>query len=142
MYSFLSSIHISFLHRKILIFSKLRRNILDLDKTSETSTSYYFISFHVFSLEKYIKHTGWWKNTITNLQRNFNWIIYFVTESIIKYSAPKGEIRDENTNLEDISYDGVMEGNYQRDGLGQLIDGLYGDDDYQKQLQGENSGEK
>lgn len=27
-------------------------------------------------------------------------------------------------------------------GLGQLVDGLYGDDDYQKQLQGENSGEQ
>ncbi|XP_045464943.1 discoidin domain-containing receptor tyrosine kinase B-like [Harmonia axyridis] len=61
-------------------------------------------------------------------------------QSVVKYSAPKGEIRDKNINLEDISYDGIIEGNYVKDGLGQLIDGLYGDDDYQKQLQGENSG--
>lgn len=29
---------------------------------------------------------------------------------------------------------------FMQGGLGQLIDGLYGDDDYQKQLEGENSG--
>lgn len=43
-------------------------------------------------------------------------------------------------NLEDISYDGILEGSQMKGGLGQLVDGLYGDDDYQKQLQGENSG--
>lgn len=58
----------------------------------------------------------------------------------MKYNAPQGEVRDLDVDLQDVSYDGVLEGSFMRDGLGQLIDGLYGDDDYQKQLQGENSG--
>lgn len=57
----------------------------------------------------------------------------------MKYDAPRGETR-EDVNLEDISYDGILEDSQMKGGLGQLIDGLYGDDDYQKQLQGENSG--
>lgn len=64
----------------------------------------------------------------------------FVAESIIKYDAPRGEIRQPDIDLDDVSYDGILDGNYMKGGLGQLIDGLYGDDDYQKQLQGENSG--
>lgn len=59
----------------------------------------------------------------------------------MRYDAPRGEIREPDTDLEDVSYDGTLDGNYMRGGLGQLVDGLYGDDDYQKQLQGENSGE-
>lgn len=49
-------------------------------------------------------------------------------------------MRDPDVNLEDISYDGILEDSQMKGGLGQLVDGLYGDDDYQKQLQGENSG--
>lgn len=64
----------------------------------------------------------------------------FVTESVTKYTAPRGEQREPDVNLEDISYDGTIESTTMRGGLGQLVDGLYGDDDYQKQLQGENSG--
>lgn len=59
---------------------------------------------------------------------------------MLKYDAPKGELRDPDVNLEDISYDGILEESQMKGGLGQLVDGLYGDDDYQKQLQGENSG--
>lgn len=36
----------------------------------------------------------------------------------------------------------MLDGNYMKGGLGQLVDGLYGDDDYQKQLQGEHSGKR
>lgn len=64
----------------------------------------------------------------------------FVAENIIQYDAPRGEIREPEVDLEDISYDGVLDRNMMRGGLGQLVDGLYGDDDYQKQLQGEHSG--
>lgn len=63
-------------------------------------------------------------------------------QSVVKYNAPRGEVRDLDIDLEDVSYDGVLEGGLMRDGLGQLVDGLYGDDDYQKQLQGENSGSR
>ncbi|KAK9873618.1 hypothetical protein WA026_023297 [Henosepilachna vigintioctopunctata] len=75
-----------------------------------------------------------------NLVKECKKRIHSIKQSIVRYSAPKGEIRDENINLEDISFDGIYEGAYVKNGLGQLIDGLYGDDDYQKQLQGENSG--
>lgn len=58
----------------------------------------------------------------------------------MKYEAPRGEIREPDIDLEDISYDGILDGNMMKGGLGQLVDGLYGDDDYQKLLQGEHSG--
>lgn len=67
---------------------------------------------------------------------------FFVAESVTKYTAPKGEQRDPDVNLEDISYDGIVDSTTMRGGLGQLVDGLYGDNDYQKQLQGENSGKR
>lgn len=60
---------------------------------------------------------------------------------MVKYDAPRGEVR-KDVNLEDISYDGIVENSQMKGGLGQLVDGLYGDDDYQKQLQGENSGKQ
>lgn len=63
-----------------------------------------------------------------------------VSESIVRYDAPRGEVRDPEIDLEDVSYDGGLDGNYMRGGLGQLVDGLYGDDDYQTHMQGENSG--
>lgn len=65
--------------------------------------------------------------------------MFHFTENIVKYEAPNGE-RDPFANLEDISYDGILESNQMKGGLGQLVDGLYGDDDFQKQLEGENSG--
>ncbi|XP_066148474.1 discoidin domain-containing receptor 2-like isoform X3 [Euwallacea fornicatus] len=63
-------------------------------------------------------------------------------QSVVKYEAPRGEIKDPDIDLEDISYDGTLEGRDMRGGLGQLVDGLYGDDDYQNQLSGEQSGSR
>ncbi|XP_060519613.1 discoidin domain-containing receptor tyrosine kinase B-like [Cylas formicarius] len=63
-------------------------------------------------------------------------------QSIIRYDAPKGDIREPDINLEDISYDGISDGVDMKGGLGQLVDGLYGDDDYQKQINGEQSGSR
>ncbi|XP_018576319.1 epithelial discoidin domain-containing receptor 1-like, partial [Anoplophora glabripennis] len=63
-------------------------------------------------------------------------------QNIIKYEAPRGEVREPDIDLEDISYDGILDGSLMKGGLGQLVDGLYGDDDYQKQLQGEHSGSR
>ncbi|CAH0546092.1 unnamed protein product [Brassicogethes aeneus] len=63
-------------------------------------------------------------------------------QNMIKYDVPRGEAREPDIDLEDVSYDGILDGNYMKGGLGQLVDGLYGDDDYQRQLQGENSGSR
>lgn len=59
---------------------------------------------------------------------------------MLRYEAPRGEIREPDIDLEDISYDGLLDGRDMKGGLGQLVDGLYGDNDYQKQLSGEQSG--
>lgn len=68
--------------------------------------------------------------------------LFSFSENVIKYEAPRGEVREPDIDLEDISYDGTLDGKMMRGGLGQLVDGLYGDDDYQKQLNGEQSGTK
>lgn len=70
-------------------------------------------------------------------------ILFNITENIIQYTAPKGESKesqDPATDLEDVSYDGVLDNGIMRNGLGQLVDGLYGDDDFQRQIHGESSG--
>lgn len=59
--------------------------------------------------------------------------VFCVTESIVTYSAPRGEA---GSALEDLSYDGVLDGNHMRGGLGQLVDGLYGDDHIQDHTPG------
>ena len=51
----------------------------------------------------------------------------------MSYSAPRGEI---GSPLEDLSYDGLSEGSHLRGGLGQLVDGLYGDDHIQDHTPG------
>ncbi|XP_022902114.1 discoidin domain-containing receptor 2-like [Onthophagus taurus] len=63
-------------------------------------------------------------------------------QHIVQYDAPRGNEQNAKVDLDDISYDGILDGNYMRGGLGQLVDGLYGGDDYQKQLQGESSGSR
>lgn len=57
--------------------------------------------------------------------------------------APRGESKDgqdPSTDLEDVSYDGILDNGIMRNGLGQLVDGLYGDDDFQRSIYGESSG--
>ncbi|XP_015523678.2 discoidin domain-containing receptor 2 [Neodiprion lecontei] len=50
-------------------------------------------------------------------------------QQITKYSAPKGETFGPNgCNVEDSSYDGIKNGNRMVDGLGQLTDGVYGEE--------------
>jgi hypothetical protein len=51
----------------------------------------------------------------------------------VSYSAPRGEM---GSLLDDLSYDGVLDGSYMRGGLGQLVDGLYGDDHVQDHTPG------
>jgi discoidin domain receptor family protein 2 len=54
-------------------------------------------------------------------------------ESIVSYSAPRGEAE---SVLEDLSYDGILDGNYMRGGLGQLVDGVYGGDRIEDDIPG------
>jgi hypothetical protein len=56
-----------------------------------------------------------------------------VSESIVTYSAPRGEAE---SSLEDLSYDGILDGSHMRGGLGQLVDGLFGDDHIQDHTPG------
>ena len=51
----------------------------------------------------------------------------------MSYSAPRGEA---GSPLEDLSYDGVLDGSHMRGGLGQLVEGLYGDDHIQDHTPG------
>lgn len=56
------------------------------------------------------------------------------TESVVSYSAPRGE-----PDLEDVSYDGVIETTHIHGGLGQLVDGLYGEEDVKGMESGKNA---
>ncbi|XP_063215521.1 discoidin domain-containing receptor 2-like [Bacillus rossius redtenbacheri] len=57
-------------------------------------------------------------------------------QSIVSYAAPRGELAGPDSYLEDLSYDGALDGATMRGGLGQLADGLYGDDDFAPDLDG------
>jgi hypothetical protein len=56
-----------------------------------------------------------------------------ISESVVTYSAPRGEAE---SSLEDLSYDGNLDGGHMRGGLGQLVDGLFGDDHIQDHTPG------
>ncbi|KAG5900357.1 hypothetical protein JTB14_033806 [Gonioctena quinquepunctata] len=52
------------------------------------------------------------------------------TTGVISYSMPQGDKRGNNWEFYDFGYDGQWVDNELRDGLGQLVDGKYGLDDY------------
>ena len=60
------------------------------------------------------------------------------TESVLSYNIPQGMVRGATLELLDISYDGVEDPNsgYLTGGLGQLVDGKYGAENYR--AMGEN----
>lgn len=55
---------------------------------------------------------------------------FLSSESTVRYESPEGEMRDE-VNLTDVSYDGVIREGYMYGGLGQLVDRMYGHDDFE-----------
>ena len=61
-----------------------------------------------------------------------------VTESLLSYNIPQGMVRGATLELLDISYDGVEDpsNGYLTGGLGQLVDGKYGAENYR--AMGEN----
>lgn len=48
-----------------------------------------------------------------------------LVESVVSYMAPKGD-----SEFEDLSYDGYLDGVTMRGGLGQLVDGVLGSEDF------------
>lgn len=52
------------------------------------------------------------------------------SEKIVDYDAPVGGIGEPEGKLTDLSYDGSTENNFMKGGLGQLIDGVYGENGF------------
>ncbi|XP_022905672.1 discoidin domain-containing receptor 2-like [Onthophagus taurus] len=52
------------------------------------------------------------------------------TDGIVSYSMPQGDKRGANWEFYDAAYDGQWDGHELKHGLGQLIDGKYGNDDF------------
>lgn len=52
------------------------------------------------------------------------------TDGIVSYSMPQGDKRGANWEFYDFSYDGHWDGDELKHGLGQLIDGKFGHDDF------------
>ena len=65
-------------------------------------------------------------------------LIFIFTESLLSYNIPQGMVRGATLELLDISYDGVEDpsNGYLTGGLGQLVDGKYGAENYR--AMGEN----
>ncbi|XP_022252531.1 discoidin domain-containing receptor 2-like isoform X1 [Limulus polyphemus] len=62
------------------------------------------------------------------------------TEGIISYSMPQGERRGLELDLSDDTYDGVKDDSYLNGGLGQLTDGVEGDDNFKADADGYGKG--
>ncbi|XP_073975578.1 discoidin domain-containing receptor 2 isoform X4 [Rhodnius prolixus] len=61
-------------------------------------------------------------------------------EGVVSYSMPQGERRSGEPDLRDNSYDGVEEGGWLSGGLGQLVDGHKGLDDFHMDVFGHGKG--
>lgn len=66
--------------------------------------------------------------------------IYFA-EGIVSYSIPKGVQRGMEVDLSDKTYDGYEQGDRFVDGLGQLVDGQKGKDNFRTDIHGFGKGE-
>lgn len=65
---------------------------------------------------------------------------FFLTEGLVSYSIPKGVQRGIEIDLSDQSYDGQDEGDRLVGGLGQLTDGLRGNDNFRSDVTGFGKG--
>ena len=59
-------------------------------------------------------------------------IVYFIVESLLSYNVPQGMVRGATLELLDITYDGLEDpiSGFLTGGLGQLVDGKYGTENY------------
>ncbi|XP_073975548.1 discoidin domain-containing receptor 2-like isoform X3 [Rhodnius prolixus] len=58
-------------------------------------------------------------------------------QSLMSYNAPRGD-----SELEDLSYDGYLDSGIMKGGLGQLVDGVYGSDDFLLEAREPSSGSR
>lgn len=75
--------------------------------------------------------------------RNFtDWISMFVyfSDGLVSYSIPKGVQRGLEIDLSDQTYDGHDENDRLVDGLGQLVDGQRGTDNFRNDIHGYGKG--
>jgi len=66
--------------------------------------------------------------------------IVFIAEGIVSYSIPKGVQRGMEVDLSDKTYDGNEQGDRYVDGLGQLVDGQKGKDNFRTDIHGFGKG--
>lgn len=69
-----------------------------------------------------------------------NFVFLFFPDGLISYSMPQGERRGVEIDLSDKTYDGIKDDNYLQEGLGQLTDGVVGDDSFKQNLSGMGRG--
>lgn len=67
-------------------------------------------------------------------------LISFATEGLLSYSIPKGNPRGIEIDLSDKTYDGRDEGDRLVGGLGQLVDGQRGTDNFRSDIHGLGKG--
>jgi len=71
-----------------------------------------------------------------------NKIIFFISEGLISYSIPKGVQRGLEVDLSDQTYDGQDESDRLVGGLGQLVDGQKGTDNFRSDIHGFGKGKQ
>lgn len=71
---------------------------------------------------------------------NINPFSPFSTEKLLSYSIPKGVQRGLEVDLSDQTYDGRDEGDQLVGGLGQLVDGQRGTDNFRSDIHGFGKG--
>lgn len=70
----------------------------------------------------------------------YTWIRLISTEKLLSYSIPKGVQRGLEVDLSDQTYDGRDEGDQLVGGLGQLVDGQRGTDNFRSDIHGFGKG--
>lgn len=63
-----------------------------------------------------------------------------ISEGLISYSIPQGIQRGSEVDLTDRTYDGQEDGGYLSGGLGQLVDGQRGSDNFRLDVNGNGKG--
>lgn len=66
--------------------------------------------------------------------------LLFITDGLLSYSMPQGERRGVEIDLSDKTYNGIKNENYLQGGLGQLTDGVVGDDNFKQDMSGMGRG--
>lgn len=81
-------------------------------------------------------------NMCVNISSFFLFLFSIFPEGLMSYSIPKGVQRGIEVDLSDKTYDGVEEGERLIGGLGQLVDGQKGTDNFRSDIHGYGKGKK